>query len=265
MINPKTPKNAGKGYIPGMYQKKRPKVYEIIEKAFLEWKKSRDIRTKQKGNSPMICFSRKIGVGALEIADIVAERIGYNVIDREILEHLSGRNRPDDKLAAIVNERCPSEAEDLIAMIFGQKAFTQNEYSRLLFRTIFSFAELGPAIFVGRGAHLILPRNRILAVRLICSKEFRIKKIAKLLKISETAASLRLNHFDIEQKHFFRRIYNLKEAAPYEFDIVINRDYIKGTQQIAEIIITALKEKFGEKNCCFPATHKNEAGECEIR
>ncbi|MBC2715870.1 MAG: cytidylate kinase-like family protein [Desulfobacteraceae bacterium] len=239
----------GKDYIPGMYKKERPTVYETVEKAFQEWEKSREIRAKQTNkNFPIVCFSRKIGVGALEIADIIGKKIGYAVIDREILEHLSGRSQLDDKLSAFVNERCPGEMEDIFAMFFGVKAFTQSEYSRLLFRTIFSFAEIGPSIFVGRGAHLILPRDRVLSVRLICSNEYRVKRLADNLNISTTAAKLKLNHFDVEQKNFFRRIYNLKKASPYEFDMVINRDYIQDAQQAAEIIITALIQKFGMVN-----------------
>ncbi|MBC2715872.1 MAG: cytidylate kinase-like family protein [Desulfobacteraceae bacterium] len=232
-----------------MYKKERPKVYETVEKAFHEWEKSREIRAKQpKKKFPMVCFSRKIGAGALEIADIVGKKIGYRVIDREMLEHLTDRKHQSRILDALDSERCPGAIEDVISMIFGQKTFAQSEYSHLLFKTIFSIADIGPAIFVGRGAHLILPRDRVFAVRLICSNEFRIKKIAEMLKISENTASLRLNHLDIDQKNFYSRIYDQKDASPYEFDMVINRDYIQDAHQIAEIIKTALIQKFGMVN-----------------
>lgn len=251
MANSKSPKGggkAGKGYIPGMYKKERPKVYNTVEKAFQEWKKNREIRPKKTKKNPIICLSRKIGAGALEVADIVAEKIGYRVIDREVLEHLVGSDRIDEKLSALFDERCSNEIEDTLAKILGVKSFTQNEYSHLLFRTIFSIADLGPSIFVGRGAHLVLPRKRVLSVRLICSNEYRVRRLADDLKISKTAATLKLNHFDVGQKHFFRRIYNLNEASPYEFDMVINRDYIPDAQQAAEIITTAFIQKFGLAN-----------------
>jgi hypothetical protein len=252
MANSKTTKGigkTGKGYIPGMYKKERPKVYEIVEKAFQEWKKNREIQAEHtKKKFPIVCFSRKIGAGALEIADIVGEKIGYRVIDRESLEHLTDRKHPNRILDALDSEQCPSAIEDIISMIFGQKSFAQSEYAQLLFRTIFLITDIGPSIFVGRGAHLILPRDRVFAVRIICSNKFRIKKIAEMLSISETAASLRLNHLDIDQKNFFNRIYAQKNASPYEFDMVINRDYIPDAQQAAEIIKTAIIQKFGMAN-----------------
>ena len=238
----------GKEYYPGMYHKTRPKVYDIVEKAFKDWKKEEAAKGKKRAKKyPMICFSRNIGVGALEIADILGKKIGYRVIDREILEHLTNRDHLDKKLEAFIDERCPSEIEDILAMLFGERSFSQSEYSRLLFRIIFSVADIGPAIFVGRGAHLILPRDRVLAVRLICSDEFRIKRLVNMLKIPESAASIKIHHYDYDQKNFFRRVYNLESAPPNEFDLVINRDYIEDAKSIAEIVETAFKEKFGSE------------------
>ena len=105
MTNSKTSKGGGKvgkGYIPGMYKKERPKVYETVEKAFHEWEKSRKTREKQTGKKfPIVCFSRKIGASTLEVADILGEKIGYRVIDREILEHLTDRKHQNKKTFSI--------------------------------------------------------------------------------------------------------------------------------------------------------------------
>jgi cytidylate kinase len=237
-----------KDYYPGMYHKARPKVYEIVERAFKDWQKEQAARGKKRTRKyPMICFSRNIGVGALEVADMLGKKIGYKVIDREILEHIVTREHLDKKLESFLDERCPSEIEDILATLFGEKSFTQNEYSRLLFRTIFSVADIGPAIFVGRGAHLILPRDRVLAVRLICSTEFRIKRLSALLKIPESGASIKLRHYDMDQKNFFRRVYNLDSAPPKEFDMIINREYIQDAGAIADIVETAFRKKFGDQ------------------
>jgi hypothetical protein len=238
----------GQEYYPGMYHKTRPKVYEIVEKAFKDWKKEEAAKGKKRVKKhPMICFSRTIGVGALEIADMLGKKIRYRVIDREIIEHLTDRDRLDKKLEAFIDERCPSKFEDILAMLFGERSFSQSEYSRLLFRVIFSVADIGPAIFVGRGAHLILPRDRVLAVRLICSDEFRIKRLVDKIKIPESAASIKIHHYDMDQKNFFKMVYNLESAPANEFDLVINRDYIEDAKSISEIVETAFKEKFGSE------------------
>jgi len=162
------------------------------------------------------------------------------------LEYLANRKGADPMLAAFIDEQSLGEMEDVFAILFGVKMYAKSEYSRLLFRAIFSFAALGPAIFVGRGAHRILPRERVLAVRLICSDNFRVARIAGMLNISESDAFLRLKRLDEDQQRFFKKIYGLTEEPPEEYDITINRDFFKDPAQVAEIVKTVFVQKFGE-------------------
>ena len=82
----------GKKYIPGTYVKARATAVELADNLISQWDKKR-LKMKEEQLAPKlyptICFSRKIGVGALEIADILAEKIGYHVVDREIVEHMA--------------------------------------------------------------------------------------------------------------------------------------------------------------------------------
>ena len=80
-------------YVPGTHAKKRPDAAEVASQYISEWtQKQLKIRGKKIVPSeipPVICFSRKIGGGALEIADLLAEKIYYRVVDRELLEHMA--------------------------------------------------------------------------------------------------------------------------------------------------------------------------------
>ena len=42
----------------------------------------------------------------------------------------------------------------------------------------------------------------------------------------------------------FRKVYGKKDASPYEFDIVINCDYIREPQWAAEIVAQSFNKKF---------------------
>ena len=235
-------------YVPGVYAKKRLKTSELVNQSFRIWDKNRlDIKSKkiQPIMQPAICFSRKIGVGALEIADILAEKTGYHVVDREIIEHICHETKLSEKTVSLFDERYPGEIREFLSMAFGKKSFIQSEFNKQLYSAVYSIAGLGPTIFVGRGTHLFLPRKNVLAVRFISSKKHRIKRMTGILNATEKEAERQLEKIDKEQRDFFKKTFDKKDASPYEFDLVINCDYITNPEWAADIVALAFKQKFG--------------------
>jgi len=53
-----------------------------------EWDEKRTEKAEKEQDvaefPPTICISRKLAVGAVEIADLVAEKIGYRVVDQRL-------------------------------------------------------------------------------------------------------------------------------------------------------------------------------------
>lgn len=235
-------------FIPGTYAKVRPGVEELADRYIREWDRARLKAGKvlpELGIPPTICFSRKIGVGALEIADLLGEKIGMRVVDRQIVEFIAGNAQLSEKTVSFFDERYSGRMDEFMAMAFGEKAFIKSDYSRHLFATLFSIAGLGPSIIVGRGAHLVLPRDRVFAVRIIGSKAYRVDRLTRLLHVDAEEAKKRLSQTDREQRDFFKRVYGKKDASPYEFDMVVNCDFLPKPQSLVEIIAKAFEEKFG--------------------
>jgi len=235
-------------YVPGTYAKKRPDATQMADQYIREWSQK---QLKMKGQKiepstipPAVCFSRKIGAGALEIADILAEKIHYRVVDRELLEHMAKDKDLSKKTVEFFDERYPGKMSELASMLFGEKSYIMSEYVKNLISAVFTFANMCSSIFVGRGAHLILPRDRVLAVRIICSNEYRIARLADMFDVEETEAEKLLHQIDQEQRSFFKKAFGRKDASPYEFDLVINCDFITDPDGSAEVIKCAFKEKF---------------------
>ena len=235
-------------YIPGTYAKKRPDAAQMAGQYIRSWEK-RKLEAKEKEAalgviSPAICFSRKIGVGAMEIADILAEKIGYRVADREVIEHISNNADLSKKTVDFFDEHYPGKMNELSALLFREKSFIMSDYVRNLISAVFSMASAQPTIFVGRGTHLILPRDSQLAVRFISSKSHRIGRLIEILNVEEEAAEKKIDEVDKGQRDFFKKVFGKKDASPYEFDIVINCDFITQPEWAAEIVSQAFKEKF---------------------
>ena len=238
-------------YVPGTYAKQRPDYAITAEMYMKAWAKRPPEAASKKKKSvdipPTICFSRKIGAGALEIADMLATKFGYRVADRLILERIAANKGLSKKSVKFFDERYPGKMSELAAFLFGDKSFTMGDYTKALFGSIFTLANDEPTIFVGRGSHLVLPRDRVLAVRCICSKSYRIKRLAKILKVSESKAEKELDKADKEQREFFRKVFKRNDASPYEFDLVINMDFIEKPKWAADIVDTAFRVKFKDE------------------
>ena len=238
-------------YLPGTYAKKRPTVESRVGYYVREWEKRTAAQKKSAETDavlpelwPCIAFSRKIGVGALEIADRVAAKLGYPVADRELVEGVAKKANTSTKAIEFFDERFPGYVNRTFTYLFGEKAFIDSDYSRHLIGTVTGIAGLEPTIFVGRGAHLILPREHVLAVRCICSDGFRIERIAKIMGAGKSEAKRQLATIDKEQAAFFKKVFNKKSASPYEFDLVINLDHFVDSETVSEIVTLAFRKKF---------------------
>jgi cytidylate kinase len=240
---------SGSKSIPGTYVKHRPSASEMAYRYIREWDEKRIEKAEKQQDlaefPPTICISRKLAVGAVEIADLVAEKIGYRVVDQQILQHIATHASLSEKTVAIFDERYPGKITELVTLAFGERAFIKSDYTKQLFSSVYAIAAFGPTIFVGRGVHLLLPRGKVLAVRIICSDQFRVQRLVSLRNISKEEAAKEIRELDQQQSAFFKEAYNKKDASPYEFDLVINCDYIKEPRSVAEIILGAFREKFG--------------------
>jgi hypothetical protein len=235
-------------YLPGTYAQKRPDAAQKAQHYVRQWEQKATQR-KQSGETstapaPTICFSRKIGVGALEIAEVLAKKTGQRVADRLILDKIATDAELGQKTVTFFDERHPGKMSELGAFLFGEKSFTMSDYLRKLFSAVIALADTEPTIFVGRGTHLILPRDRVLAVRLISSKEYRIQRVADILGVSEDDARKELDAADKEQRRFFQKAFGKKDAPPEEFDLIINCDFMHQPEWAVDIIYQAFVSKF---------------------
>jgi cytidylate kinase len=235
-------------YVPGTYAKKRPPASEVASQYAREWEMRRRQMTPKAPAPvvipPSICLSRKIGVGALEVADILARKLRLRVADREILEHMAAQTKLDKDSIRFFDELYPGKTVELSAMIFGKKSFDMSDYLRCLVHAVYSMAAMGSTIFVGRGTHLILPRERTLAVRFIGSDDYRIRRLKAQLQLDEHNAVHTLTKMDREQRAFFKKAFDRRQALASEFDLVFNFDLLHSPKLAAELVARAFRAKF---------------------
>lgn len=237
-------------YRAGDYGKKRMSAAQWTDTTVKKWNSEQAARQAQVKTDypfPAITFSRQIGVGALEIADLLAAEISYRVADRDILEHMVADANLAKHVIEVYDERYQGPMREILANILSRKTFAISDFSRQLMKTVTALALTEPTIFVGRGAHLMLPRESVLAVRLIGSETFRASRLSGLMNISIADAAAYIREMDKEQDQFFKAVFGRECDAPEEFDLVINQDFIGDPHDAAAIVAGAFHRKFAKK------------------
>ncbi len=238
------------GYQPGFYGKKRQTPDQWVDAYFKKWTLEEARKKKELEPStafPSICFSRQIGVGALEVADQLSRLNQYRVVDRQIMEHMAQDASLSMKIIELFDERYPGRMSELFAMLTSEKTFIKSDYARQLAKTVTALASTEPTIFVGRGTHYILPRDLTLSVRIICSTEYRVKRLADILNTDRSEAQKHLERCDREQRQFFKTVYQKEETDLDGIDLVINRDHLTDASAAAKIVACAFEQKFGPR------------------
>jgi cytidylate kinase len=198
---------------------------------------------------PCICISRNIGVGALEIAGILGEMLDLQVLDREIIRKISCSADLSRQSIETFDERYPGKLKEWVGKVIGERIFGMSDYARHLFYVAFFIAHAESAIFVGRGVHLMLPRDRVLAIRFVSFRDRRVKRMAKTLNTDKKKASQLLDQAEKEQQEFFRLVHGKTDAPSREFDAIINLEYINDPEVAARTIRDLFKSRFPDAKC----------------
>src|SRR4029079_7274108 len=116
---------------------------------------------------PYLAISRQAGTDAGGIARAVAARCGGKVLDDELLDYMAEHDHLSRLALEFVDERAVSWFHEMFGTWLDKQLVSQAEYVIRVGRLLLLAAQHESTVFVGRGAHFMLPRERGIAVRII--------------------------------------------------------------------------------------------------
>jgi len=209
-------------------------VMRIFERQMRNWELARSQHHAENAETggevaDFICISREIATGAMEIAARLGQQLRWPVFDKEILHVMAGDDAVRERIYASMDERDLSWSEQVLCSLKGP-AFVRDDYFHKLSKTVLLLARKGSAVFVGRGADLILPRDRGLRVRIIAPRAERLRRLAAQQGLSDAKARAELQRLEEERAVFIRHHFGLDATDPARHDLVINLARISPTQ-----------------------------------
>ena len=217
----------------------------VVEKQMRNWELSRSQRLaipepERQEVEDFICVSRRVGTpGAAEIAARIGKALDWPVFDKEVLDTMAGNDFFRRQIYASMDQRDLSWSEEVLRSFLDDK-FDRNDYFRRLYQTLLSLARQGSAVFVGRGADLVLPAERGLRVRLIASHEARLAWVAKERGLEPAAAAAEIVRLEKMRSEFLVHHFKLDPATSARFDLTLHLERFT-PDQVVELILRALE------------------------
>jgi cytidylate kinase len=227
----------------------RAEFDRIIERQMRNWELARSQAAAPQavtaeGFREFIAISRQKASGGLTLARALGDELGWQVFDTEIIDYMAGNNALQQRIYEMADEQGESYFETLLRGMDLDAHTPRYDYFRKLVRSIRVLARSTHAIFVGRGAHLVLPRRCGLLVRVIAPASRRIAQHAKETGCTLNEAAEVIRRTDQDRDGFIREHFNVNPQSPHLYDLVINFERLSMPAAL-RIVVAALGDKTG--------------------
>jgi len=156
-----------------------------------------------------------MGSGGYEVAAAVAQALGFEYVDREILLHAA-------KVHDVSEAKITDVADRRLSL---WERFDEEKRRYLIFieAAYYSFAEAGNLVTAGRsGPFFLRDVSHAVRVRIMAPFDIRVKRIMEQDKVDARKASMKVKEYDRELAGRIDYLFGLDWTKPEHYDLVIN-------------------------------------------
>jgi cytidylate kinase len=223
-----------------------PRIVAEAENRMRAWVRSGEITDRMlssrgtvaadRGLGPFVTISREHGALGCLIAELVGQKLGWEVLDKSLLDRISQRYRLSRPMLDLVDETSSNWVHDILGTWLDPHIIPHEKYLTHLRHVVMAAAQRGRLVLVGRGAQFLLPREHGVAARLIASEPFRVAQIAHDDGISAKEAYRVMKAVDLGRANFVARYFHQDIHDPHLYDLVIHVERC-GPAAAAEMIV----------------------------
>jgi CMP/dCMP kinase len=196
---------------------------------------SSNVATPTRGIVNVITISRMYGAGATELAGMLATRLGFRVIDNELLELAAQHSGMDLEKIERVYEQRPS-FQDL--RIYKERS---EKYITAVNEVLDQLAREGNVIIVGRGANLaLLTYRNVLNLRVVADFDVRLRRVMQRQGLNEAEARRLITDTDYAREAYYRYLFNVMPDDPLVYDMTLNTSRLT-LEEAAAIVINSFE------------------------
>jgi cytidylate kinase len=205
---------------------------------------------------PVITISRMYGSGGSEVAERVALALGWSLFDNAMIDAVAERSGLTRAEVSAQDERVPSMAERVAAALSlaspemmppvpsGPMETTEERIVAVTRRVIEEAVQIGPAVFVGRGAQCLLA-ERSDALHVFCFAPRSTLRAYEMQKssVGSAEADRRVADINKQREQYVKRHWNRNWLAHENYHLCVNTGWL-GIDGAADLVVEAARRQF---------------------
>lgn len=210
--------------------------------SLLELNRRQDESDASRGKAhPTITISREFGCEAYPMTECLKEILekksgqAWAIMDKALLEEVAKHHNLSEELVNRLGEK-KSRILDEVLATFSSRWKSDKDHFRLLCKHMFSLAEKGNSIIVGRGSAIVTQHlQNCYHFRMYASHQFKVASIARRLNISKGEADSVVEKNQKQRDAFIRDYFSLDPRDLRFYHLVFNNDK-NSPERIAQMI-----------------------------
>jgi len=206
---------------------------------------------------PVVTVSRMYGSGGSEVAERVAEALGWQLFDNVMIDAVTERSGLTRAEVTEQDERVPSMVERLASALSlgspeimppvptGPIETTEERIVAVTRRVIEEAIQTGPAVFVGRGAQCLLA-ERTDALHVFCygPRSALRQYVMDKYGLTRDDAERKVGDMNRRREQYVKRHWNRNWLAHDNYHLCVNTAWL-GIDGAAKLVVDAARAQFG--------------------
>jgi cytidylate kinase len=201
-----------------------------------------------------VTISREYGSGGGEIAVRLAARLGWHLVNHEVVlgvaralgiseTEAEAHDEHVDTLASRILSSLSMAQSAIAAPLPVQLTTDEPAYDEARRRVVEGAIATGHVVIIGRGAQVLLASRRdVLHVRIIAPLEQRIEYVMRREGLNSAAARHRVEAKDRDRSRFLMSVHRKNPADASLYDLVVNTGVLH-LNSVVDLLMLALERK----------------------
>ena len=196
-------------------------------------------------SAPFITISREPGSGGAPIAKAVADKLGFELIDKQLIEEIAKSTKKRKEIIQQIDEKARTGIEDIVHSVLNREYVNDVKYTEELFKVILTYACKGKVVILGRGGNFVTPFARGLHVSITAPYNIRVQRSIDYEGYTTAQAKEIIAKVEKERRDFVKQYLKKDSKKANSYDLVLNTTYFL-VDEASDVIVEAFYRKFSE-------------------